>query len=79
MTFEEFEKQYLGKVLDEKPTHIRKGQALMNFLADEWRPEYVRLSSIHHYDRTDLDCFYNDRLIPNTLKHLKRVWKNYPE
>ena len=78
ITFEEFEQKYLGEVLNKKPDNIRKGQALMNFLHDIWPEEYRRLSSIDYYDNKDIDCFYRDRLIPNTLKHLREVWKNYP-
>lgn len=77
MTFKEFEKEYF-KELDISPNYLRKGQVLMNFLADKWFAEYKRLSSLDYYSQTDIDCFYNDRLIPNTLKHLGSVWDNYP-
>lgn len=74
MTYEEFEKGYFEE-LDIAPVELRKGQVLMNYLASVWMDEYKKISSVHYYDRTDIDCFYNDRLIPNTLKHLKEVWK----
>ena len=77
MNFEEFEDKYLELLPDRDP-RIRSGQFLMNFLAEVWREEYNRISSVHFYDRTDIDCFYNDRLVPNTLKHLKSVWNDYP-
>lgn len=76
-TFEEFEQKYLEEILSKRPDNIRKGQALMNFLHDIWPKEYIRLSSIDYYN-SNIDCFYNDRLIPNTLKHLRQEWKNYP-
>ena len=48
----------------------------MNILYSVWEEEYKRLSSVHYYDRTDIDCFYNDSLIPNTLEHLENIWIN---
>lgn len=75
ITFEEFENKYF-KELDLKPDYMRKGQILMNLLADIWNEEYKNISSVHYYDKTDIDCFYNDRLIPNTLKHLKSIWND---
>lgn len=66
-------------ILLDKPSHIRKGQALMNFLFTVWRDEYKRIVSVHYYDRTDIDCFYNDKLVQNCLEHLESVWKNYPK
>ena len=78
MTYEEFEKGFYNDILPNKESFIRIGQALMNYLANVWLKEYKRISSIHFYDRTNIDCFYTDKLINNTLKHLKRVWKNYP-
>ena len=54
---------------------IRMGQHIMNILHSVWEEEYKRLSSVHYYDRTDIDCFYNDSLIPNTLEHLENIWK----
>jgi len=74
MTFEEFEDNYFKK-LDNIHVGLRKGQILINYLWEVWPEEYEKISSVHYYDRKDIDCFYNDRLIPNTLKHLKEVWK----
>lgn len=74
MIFKEFEAFYFNSILDQKPAYIRKGQALMNYLAEISLEEYNKITSLHYYDQTDIDCFYNDRLIPNTLKHLERVW-----
>jgi hypothetical protein len=78
MTFEFFKQDYYNRVLPNKPDYIRDGQALMNYLGDIWLEEYKRISSNHFYNKTDIDCFYNDKLIPNTLKHLEKVWINYP-
>ena len=50
----------------------------MNYLAGIWFEEYKRISSLDYYDETNIDCFYVDKLIPNTLKHLEKVWINYP-
>jgi len=75
ITFKEFKHKWEMEVLPNKPSFIREGQALINFLAEEWLEEYKRISSVHYYDRTDIDCFYNDSLIPNTWRHLEEIWK----
>jgi hypothetical protein len=77
-TFLEFKQMWEKKVLPNKELFIRNGQSLMNFLGDVWLEEYKRISSQHFYDETNIDCFYNNNLIPNTLKHLEKAWKNYP-
>jgi hypothetical protein len=68
----------LETVLANKPSCIRDGQAIINYLGDVWFEEYKRISSVHYYDETNIDCFFNDTLIPNTLKHLEKVWGNFP-
>jgi hypothetical protein len=78
MNFIEFKNNFEKDILPNKPEFIREGQALMNYLGDIWFEEYKRLSSVHYYDQTNIDCFYNDKLIPNILKHLEKVWINYP-
>lgn len=78
MTFNEFEKSWKHDILPNKESYIREGQSLMNYLAKVWFKEYERLSSFHYYDKNNIDCFYVDKLIPNTLSHLKNVWHNYP-
>jgi hypothetical protein len=78
MTYDRFIEKFNTEVLPNKPTFIRPGQALMNYLWDVWHEEYKRISSQHFYDETDIDCFYNSNLIPNTLKHLEKVWSNFP-
>ena len=72
--YQQFEQKFFNEILPNKPDYIRKGQALMNFLAEFDNEEYKRLSSAHYYDRTDIDCFYKDSLVPNTLDHLKSIW-----
>ena len=78
MKYEEFKKEFEESVLPNKPEYIREGQALINYLGEIWLKEYKRISSVHYYDRTDIDCFFNDSLIPNTWVHLKEVWWAYP-
>lgn len=74
ISYSEFVTKYNGEILRNKKSFIRKGQALMIYLADVWYDEYIRLSSLSYYGETDIDCFYKDELIDNTLKHLKKVW-----
>lgn len=78
MNFEFFKQDYFNRILPNKPEYIREGQALMNYLSGIWFNEYERLSSVYYYEETNIDCFYNDKLISNTLKHLEKVWENYP-
>ena len=73
--FKKFKKNWEGIVLPMTPSNIRRGQALMDYLANVWYDEYVRISAIDYYDETDIDCFFNSKLIPNTLAHLEKVWK----
>lgn len=75
MTFEEFNNNLKNEIWAKKPDFIRKGQALMNYLYQVWSEEYNKISDIDYYDKNNIDCFYNDKLIPNTLEHLKKVWK----
>jgi len=75
ISFNEFKNNWENVILKEKPDFIRKGQSLMNYLGDVWLEEYKRISSVHYYDITNIDCFYNDKLIDNTLKHLEEIWK----
>lgn len=79
MTFQEFKKEWEESIHPAMPKFIRKGQSLMNYLSKIWQEESIRMSSVHYYDETDIDCYYNDKLIDNTLKHLEKVWKeHYP-
>lgn len=75
MTYLEFKHEFDTNILPNKPTFIRKGQAIINYLADVWFEEYKRISSEQY---RDVDCFYNDKLITNTLNHLEKVWSQYP-
>jgi hypothetical protein len=77
-TFEQFLKKWHNDVKPNRSKELREGQALMVFLRDTWSEEYKRITSVHFYDVNDIDCFYNDKLIPNTLTHLEREWKTYP-
>jgi hypothetical protein len=74
MTYEEFVYNWNTKILASKPDSIRTGQSLMNYLSEIMMDEYVNITSVHYYNKTDIDCFYNDDLIPNTLKHLETIW-----
>jgi hypothetical protein len=54
----------------------RNGQILMNYLFFFDKEEYEKITSAHYYDKTNVDCFYLDKLIPNTLERLQKVWKD---
>jgi len=79
MNFQDFKNKWEIEIKPNRHTDVREGQSLMNFLGDVWVEEYKRLSSLHYYDETNIDCFYNDKLIPNTLTHLEKVWGVYPK
>jgi hypothetical protein len=78
MTFNEFKTSWEENIKPCNP-QLRVGQSLMVYLCNIWVEEYKRLSSVHYYDETNIDCFYNDDLIQNTLNHLEKVWINYPK
>lgn len=77
MTFQEFENNLYDDVLPNIEVYIRPGQAVMNYLAEVWFAEYKRLSECDS-ELKKLDCFHNNRTIPETLRHLEKVWINYP-
>ena len=78
-TFEDFKAKYYRETIPNKHPDIRNGQALMTLLCNFWYEEYGRLSSLNYYSKTDIDCFYNDKLIGNTLNHLEKNWHKYPK
>lgn len=71
ISFEQFKAEWL-EIRKSDPEFIREGQSLMNFLAAIWMSEYVRITG-----NADIDCYYRDSLIPNTLIHLEQQWKNF--
>lgn len=77
MTYEEFIDEY-HKVLDAKPTFIRKGQALMNYLWEIWPSEYARITDQKTINGVFVDCYYKDEVTSDTLMHLNTQWINYP-
>ncbi len=77
MTFDEFYTRFIGEILHEKPSFIRSGQALMNFLREIWPSEYQRIVN-GEYIGDSIDCFYNDTYISKTFKHLQSVWHKKP-
>lgn len=72
MTYTEFKTKWETEILPNKPTFIREGQALINYLGDVWMNEYERINN------TENDCFHRNSLILNTWKHLEKVWNSYP-
>lgn len=72
MTYLKFKQKWETEILPNKEDYERDGQSLINLLGDVWLQEYNRIVD------TEADCFYNSKLIPNTLKHLELVWVNYP-
>lgn len=78
MRFEDFYTRYVGEILPERPSHIRGGQALMNFLHEVWPEEYRRITE-GKYIGQSIDCFYNDDFISVTINHLEKVWHKKDE
>jgi hypothetical protein len=75
MTFEGFIGTWNKVYYPETKKHLRRGQSLMNYLHEVWPQEYKRISSVHYYGKSDIDCFYKDELIDNTINHLMKVWR----
>lgn len=81
MTFEEFKKNYYEIILSKKPSFLRKGQALFNYLSMEWPNEADRIVDIKDNGNEymeSIDCFADDSKIDNLMSHLEEVWTNYP-
>lgn len=76
-SFDHFVKDY-NKYYTIKHFQMRDGQFLMNFLFDTWPKEYHRIVTTNTTDTKHIDCFYNDKYIDNTFKHLEKVWHKYP-
>jgi len=74
MNYEAFLTEFYKEILPNKPDFIRKGQALMNFLNKLWPEEYRRITTNYYHNKNEIDCFYKDELIPNTLTHLSEQW-----
>lgn len=73
MTFKEFELAW--QTYQNKHSELRRGQALMITLAKYNMKEYNRICGGQYKNKKELDCFYVDEFIPNTLHHLKEVWE----
>ena len=71
MTFKEFKADFNG-LIGKDTRH--DGEVLVDYLKQIWPEEHVRLTSIHYYDETDIDCTLVEALVPNTLKHLETIW-----
>ena len=78
MKFEDFYTRYIGEILPEKPSYIRNGQALMNFLHEIWPEESKRIVE-GVYPEQNLDCFHNDSYVSITINHLEKVWHKKDE
>jgi hypothetical protein len=65
MVFKEFREIALYDKIVNRDPHLRMGQTLMNYLYEVWPAQYKRITG------TKSDCFYNDKLIGNTLKLLE--------
>ncbi len=76
MTYEEFVEE-LNDKLAGNLGDLRKGQMVMITLLDKWAAEYNRIS-LMEYEESNIDCFYSDSRIPNTLSHLEKNWHQYP-
>jgi hypothetical protein len=52
----------------ENEFELRHGQAIMNVL------HLVRSDLYKKITQTDLDCFYDDGTVKDTLDYLERIW-----
>lgn len=67
MTFEQFLEK-ADRFYCENEFELRYGQSIMNILYQ------VRPDKYKEITQTDLDCFYDDSTIKDTLDHLERTW-----
>lgn len=73
--FARFVTKFYSEYWPLQPKTMREGQSLMVFLHKFDIEEYNKIASINYYNNTDIDCFYNDKLIGNTLAHLLNIWR----
>lgn len=67
MTFEQFLDK-VDKFYYENEFELRYGQSIMNMLYQ------VRPNKYKEITQTDLDCFYDDGTVKDTLDYLERIW-----
>lgn len=78
MTYKKFIEDWYDYILPDKEPEIRMGQSLMIYLEEIWPDEYYRIIEDDFRFNTNLDCFYKDSNIPNTMDHLEKNWHKYP-
>lgn len=78
MTYQKFIEDWYDTVLPDKEPEIRMGQSFMIYLSEIWVVEYNRIVMGNYQIESNIDCFYNDSIIPNTMKHLEKNWHKYP-
>lgn len=78
MTFQEFKILWEKKLLPSKSKELRDGQWLMICLNEVWANEYSRIVHSIGCIQKNTDCFYNDKIIPQTWHHLEEFWENFP-
>lgn len=71
ISYSEFITEFYSSVLPHKQQTLRDGQQLMIHLHAIW-PEGYKI--IMESDSPAVDCFYDDKLIQNTLNYLKSIW-----
>lgn len=78
MTFQEFKTKWEDELLPTKSEELRDGQWLMICLNEVWTNEYSRMVHSIGCVQKQVDCFYNDAIIPKTWGHLEEVWEGFP-
>lgn len=61
MTFEEFNQEVINEA-DKRPSYIRKGQAVFNYIDAKYKVARIAQFSYH------VDCFHRDDLIDEFIK-----------
>lgn len=68
-SFNEFRNEVLS-VSDNRPSHIRKGQSVFNYI-----DEYYNIARTVQFEK-HVDCFYNDELIEEFIKECYLLLKD---
>jgi hypothetical protein len=74
MKYQDFHNKFYKEILPNKDFNLRNGQTLMIFLSEVWFAEYKRMTAKF---AENVDCFYNDNLIPAALNHLQNNWYKF--
>lgn len=55
--------------------YLRNGEILLSILEEIWPEEYFRIRNKYYPNHTNIDCYFDSRLIIRTIHHLRNSWE----